>query len=628
MVSKSPYLDRPILLSPPLLDPQQLQQVQSKQQSQGQRFPIHSQQAQQSQFSMGHQERQQSVGYNLQHEFETLTADLDLDLRNHSQSISDPVSGTGSLAGSGSGSVASVATAPVPSGHASVASTGLTTSHSLMAPSVSKYGFSADLLSPSASLSNPLMRDTTVSPIPTSASANTGIASLLGSSNSNAFLPPSASIPNRPQSVNDFSNFFNHQQVQEQPSNFYLDLLVFSNWIENLNPEDSITMIEYLCNNLPIDLLLTLKSKLANSLSIHHQQQQPLKQASYSMMSPYHAYSQQDLYGDMENLNLDKSGQSQSQQHQTLHQPKPKQNSVRNNLGATNLHLFVDQKNQRPKSAEPSVNNAMRFSQQQQFERARSPTSHLYEKTNFLQLAAASNPHQHQQHQQQQSQQHQQQLQQQQQSSLGQQQQHSQQQHISQQSNESSDSLDMSAHTALKLGALTTINSRVALDSNRKHGYSHNNPGFFQQQSRGPNSSMLYEESINRGMNSASVPANLHHTGHNNSKSPGSKGKKNGSPENKFDNLSGINSPSTAALILASNTSMPAEVSNPDMLNNIPAWLKLLRLHKYTDCLKDVPWKELVEFDNDQLESKGVIALGARRKLLKAFEVVKSSVDV
>jgi len=83
MDSKSPYMDRPILLSPPPLDPQQLQQAQSKQQNHGQRFPIQtqvSQQGQQSQFSMGHQERQQSVGYNLQHEFETLTADLDLDL--------------------------------------------------------------------------------------------------------------------------------------------------------------------------------------------------------------------------------------------------------------------------------------------------------------------------------------------------------------------------------------------------------------------------------------------------------------------------------------------------------------------------------------------------------------------
>lgn len=84
----------------------------------------------------------------------------------------------------------------------------------------------------------------------------------------------------------------------------------------------------------------------------------------------------------------------------------------------------------------------------------------------------------------------------------------------------------------------------------------------------------------------------------------------------------------TATTSSSSSSSMPIEVSSLELLNNIPAWLKLLRLHKYTECLKDVPWKELIELDNDQLESKGVAALGARRKLLKAFDVVKNNLPV
>lgn len=72
-------------------------------------------------------------------------------------------------------------------------------------------------------------------------------------------------------------------------------------------------------------------------------------------------------------------------------------------------------------------------------------------------------------------------------------------------------------------------------------------------------------------------------------------------------------------------SSMPTEIATLDLLNNIPAWLKLLRLHKYTDCLKDMYWKDLVELSDEDLENKGVKALGARRKLLKAFDAVKQS---
>lgn len=61
----------------------------------------------------------------------------------------------------------------------------------------------------------------------------------------------------------------------------------------------------------------------------------------------------------------------------------------------------------------------------------------------------------------------------------------------------------------------------------------------------------------------------------------------------------------------------PEDPTNPDLLQDIPAWLRSLRLHKYTDNLKDLKWSELVELDDDGLEKRGVNALGARRKMLK-----------
>lgn len=62
---------------------------------------------------------------------------------------------------------------------------------------------------------------------------------------------------------------------------------------------------------------------------------------------------------------------------------------------------------------------------------------------------------------------------------------------------------------------------------------------------------------------------------------------------------------------------------DPKLLKNVPAWLKSLRLHKYSDALGGKPWYELIYLDNEDLENMGVGALGARRKLLKAFSIVK-----
>lgn len=61
----------------------------------------------------------------------------------------------------------------------------------------------------------------------------------------------------------------------------------------------------------------------------------------------------------------------------------------------------------------------------------------------------------------------------------------------------------------------------------------------------------------------------------------------------------------------------PEDPTDPNLLQDIPSWLRSLRLHKYTENLKDLKWTELIELDDKGLEERGVNALGARNKMLK-----------
>lgn len=67
----------------------------------------------------------------------------------------------------------------------------------------------------------------------------------------------------------------------------------------------------------------------------------------------------------------------------------------------------------------------------------------------------------------------------------------------------------------------------------------------------------------------------------------------------------------------------PEDPTDPSLLQDIPSWLRSLRLHKYTENLKDMNWTEIIELDDKALEERGVSALGARRKMLKVFDQVK-----
>jgi hypothetical protein len=67
---------------------------------------------------------------------------------------------------------------------------------------------------------------------------------------------------------------------------------------------------------------------------------------------------------------------------------------------------------------------------------------------------------------------------------------------------------------------------------------------------------------------------------------------------------------------------------DPALLNDVPAWLRSLRLHKYTPNFEGMKWQDMVALDEAALEAKGVAALGARRKMLKTFELVRKKMSM
>jgi hypothetical protein len=67
---------------------------------------------------------------------------------------------------------------------------------------------------------------------------------------------------------------------------------------------------------------------------------------------------------------------------------------------------------------------------------------------------------------------------------------------------------------------------------------------------------------------------------------------------------------------------------DPALLNDIPGWLRSLRLHKYTPNFEGMKWQDMVVLDEAALEKKGVAALGARRKMLKTFEIVRKKMGI
>ncbi|KAL7753673.1 Flap-structured DNA-binding and RNA-binding protein [Sorochytrium milnesiophthora] len=63
----------------------------------------------------------------------------------------------------------------------------------------------------------------------------------------------------------------------------------------------------------------------------------------------------------------------------------------------------------------------------------------------------------------------------------------------------------------------------------------------------------------------------------------------------------------------------PAEPIDFKLLQDVPAWLRSLRLHKYTPLFDGLTWKDIVALTDEDLCTLGVNAQGARTKFLKVF---------
>ncbi|KAI8898676.1 hypothetical protein BC833DRAFT_588807 [Globomyces pollinis-pini] len=66
---------------------------------------------------------------------------------------------------------------------------------------------------------------------------------------------------------------------------------------------------------------------------------------------------------------------------------------------------------------------------------------------------------------------------------------------------------------------------------------------------------------------------------------------------------------------------------NLDELHDIATWFRSLRLHKYTTIFENDDWRDLIKLDDEQLASRGVAAMGARRKMIRVFESIRAELE-
>ena len=104
-------------------------------------------------------------------------------------------------------------------------------------------------------------------------------------------------------------------------------------------------------------------------------------------------------------------------------------------------------------------------------------------------------------------------------------------------------------------------------------------------------------------------------------------GRKNGPSSARSPGLSSARSVGSRA-DSSINTPKAEEDVDPTLLTDIPGWLRSLRLHKYTPNFENAKWQDMVMMDEAALEAKGVAALGARRKMLKTFELVRKKMGI
>jgi hypothetical protein len=108
--------------------------------------------------------------------------------------------------------------------------------------------------------------------------------------------------------------------------------------------------------------------------------------------------------------------------------------------------------------------------------------------------------------------------------------------------------------------------------------------------------------------------------------SAGLNNRRNGPPSGRSPGLKSASS--VGSRMDGNNTPKAEEDVDPALLTDIPGWLRSLRLHKYTPNFEGSKWQDMVMMDEAALEAKGVAALGARRKMLKTFELVRKKMGM
>ncbi|CAG8549376.1 28523_t:CDS:2 [Dentiscutata erythropus] len=105
----------------------------------------------------------------------------------------------------------------------------------------------------------------------------------------------------------------------------------------------------------------------------------------------------------------------------------------------------------------------------------------------------------------------------------------------------------------------------------------------------------------------------------------GSYGEENGGYHSDHSDASHNNNPPTTKGHGKNKKKQNDDTVDFNLLQDIPAWLRSLRLHKYTSVFEGMKWQDIIDLDDSSLEKKGVAALGARRKMLKEFDKVKAA---
>lgn len=139
-----------------------------------------------------------------------------------------------------------------------------------------------------------------------------------------------------------------------------------------------------------------------------------------------------------------------------------------------------------------------------------------------------------------------------------------------------------------------------------------------QQGGGGGNMGQYGRDRSGRGQGGLSPPTHLSHL---------SSGRRSPAPGSRAPASSSLSGGSKGASSgpMGASAAASAEEEVPDLsvLNDVSAWLRHMRLHKYTPNFSSSNWKEMVVMSDGDLENKGVAALGARRKLLKTFRAVR-----